>query len=522
MAAEARAPRRATRGERRRYAEEREYFLSRAQNYVNMFDPAIGFFQGRDAPGAGSRRPADYDPRVWGHEHDYTETDGWNFAFHAPHDGQGLANLYGGRDGLAQQARHVLQHAGDRQVPRLLRRHDPRDDRGARRPHGPVGLHQPGLAPHPVHVRLRRAAAKTQAKVREALRRLYLGSEIGQGYAGDEDNGEMSAWYLFSALGFYPLQVGQRELRDRLAAVQARRRSTSRTARDLVVKRAQQQRAQRLRPGPQAQRAALRPRLPAPLATSRAAGRSSSTWARSRRWGTGTDAAPPSITKGDEPAAAAARHDRRRRRDARRRAAGDAAALFDDDSSTVASLTGRSVAAVPLHGQPAGQLLHADLGHRRRRRPERLGREGLQRRRALEGARRAQRRDVPLALADAAVQARAPGQLRLLPDRGHRAAAATLGEVELLNPGKADTSPLVTDVDRVVGVGGRDGAGDGDGDQLRRRRGERDASRRPRQRLDGRARERARSGRSPTASRRRSSSRSPCRRARRRAPTRCG
>ena len=50
--------------------------------------------------------------------------------------------------------------------------------------------------------------SKTEAIVREALRRLYLGSEIGQGYAGDEDNGETSAWYIFSALGFYPLQVG--------------------------------------------------------------------------------------------------------------------------------------------------------------------------------------------------------------------------------------------------------------------------------------------------------------------------
>jgi hypothetical protein len=49
---------------------------------------------------------------------------------------------------------------------------------------------------------------KTQEKVREATARLYLGSEIGQGYAGDEDNGELSAWQLFSALGFYPLQMG--------------------------------------------------------------------------------------------------------------------------------------------------------------------------------------------------------------------------------------------------------------------------------------------------------------------------
>ena len=50
--------------------------------------------------------------------------------------------------------------------------------------------------------------SKGQAIIREALRRLFVVSEIGQGYPGDEDNGEMSAWYVFSALGFYPLQVG--------------------------------------------------------------------------------------------------------------------------------------------------------------------------------------------------------------------------------------------------------------------------------------------------------------------------
>ncbi len=44
---------------------------------------------------------------------------------------------------------------------------------------------------------------KTQALTREVLSRLYLGSEIGQGYPGDEDNGEMSAWYIFAALGIY-------------------------------------------------------------------------------------------------------------------------------------------------------------------------------------------------------------------------------------------------------------------------------------------------------------------------------
>lgn len=53
--------------------------------------------------------------------------------------------------------------------------------------------------------------SKTQEEVREVLSRLYTGSEIGQGYHGDEDNGEQSAWYLFSSLGFYPLVMGSGE-----------------------------------------------------------------------------------------------------------------------------------------------------------------------------------------------------------------------------------------------------------------------------------------------------------------------
>jgi hypothetical protein len=53
---------------------------------------------------------------------------------------------------------------------------------------------------------------KTQEIAREVLARMYVGSEIGQGYAGDEDNGETSAWYLFAALGLYPLQIGSENL----------------------------------------------------------------------------------------------------------------------------------------------------------------------------------------------------------------------------------------------------------------------------------------------------------------------
>ncbi len=49
------------------------------------------------------------------------------------------------------------------------------------------------------------APSKTQAIVREICARMYVGCEIGQGYPGDEDNGEMSAWYVLSSLGYLPV-----------------------------------------------------------------------------------------------------------------------------------------------------------------------------------------------------------------------------------------------------------------------------------------------------------------------------
>src|SRR5699024_12279376 len=78
--------------------EEATYLRARSLNSPLLFDPAIEFFQGRRADGGFAQSPEEYDPRLWGG--DYTETDGWNFAFHVPHDGAGLAALYGGPDML--------------------------------------------------------------------------------------------------------------------------------------------------------------------------------------------------------------------------------------------------------------------------------------------------------------------------------------------------------------------------------------------------------------------------------------
>ena len=188
------------------YADNYEYYLNRAQDYVHLFDPATGFFRAKDADGTWHQPAAEFDPRVWGNE--FTETDGWNFAFHAVQDGQGLANLYGGRAGLADKldeffaTPETASFAGSYGDPI----HEMREAKAVRM--GQWGLsnqvshHIPYLYNHAGQ------PYKTQAIVREALARGFVGSDIGQGYPGDEDNGEMSAWQVFNALGFYPLQMG--------------------------------------------------------------------------------------------------------------------------------------------------------------------------------------------------------------------------------------------------------------------------------------------------------------------------
>lgn len=180
--------------------QESVYFLDRAKNYVQMFDPATKFFRPKTAAGqvAGG---SNFDPTAWWGP--YTETDGWNFAFHAPFDIPGLESLYGGSDGLVTKLDQFFatpETGGGGNI------HEMVEARAVR-------MGQLGMSNQPSHhIPYLYAAAgtpsKTQAVVREIQQRLYVGSEIGQGYLGDEDNGEMSSWSVFSALGFYPLSLG--------------------------------------------------------------------------------------------------------------------------------------------------------------------------------------------------------------------------------------------------------------------------------------------------------------------------
>ncbi|MFJ8671613.1 GH92 family glycosyl hydrolase [Streptomyces sp. NPDC093589] len=196
---------------KKHYKEEAAYFLNRAREYVKLFDGKAGFFQGKTEKGEW-RVPSDkFDPRVWGY--DYTETNAWGYAFTAPQDSRGLANLYGGRKGLGDKldTYFATPETGSAEFAGSYGGviHEMTEARDVRM--GMYG-HSNQVAHHVAY--MYDAAGepyRTQEKVREVLSRLYTGSEIGQGYHGDEDNGEQSAWYLFSSLGFYPLVMGSGE-----------------------------------------------------------------------------------------------------------------------------------------------------------------------------------------------------------------------------------------------------------------------------------------------------------------------
>ncbi|MFF3437129.1 GH92 family glycosyl hydrolase [Streptosporangium sp. NPDC002721] len=207
--------------------EESEYFLQRARNYVNLFDPGAKFFRGRDA--AGNFLAA--DPLDWGGV--YTETNGWNFAFTAQQDGRGLANLHGGRQALRQKLDQFFAtpENADRPGGYGGTIHEMLEARAVRM--GQLGMSNQPSHHIPYMYNHVGAPARTQAIVREILRRLYVGGEIGQGYLGDEDNGEMSAWHVLSSLGLYPLQAGSSNWA--IGSPQFTRMTVRRKSGDIVV-----------------------------------------------------------------------------------------------------------------------------------------------------------------------------------------------------------------------------------------------------------------------------------------------
>lgn len=310
-----------------RYKEESAYFLNRARNYVTLFDREAGFFQGRNPKGAWRVPSKQYDPRVWGY--DYTETNGYGYAFTAPQDSRGLANLYGGRAGLAKKLDTYFA-TPETASPEFVGSygsviHEMTEARDVRM--GMYG-HSNQVAHHVTY--MYDAASqpwKTQEKVREVLSRLYTGSEIGQGYHGDEDNGEQSAWYLFSALGFYPLVMGSGEYAIG-SPLFTKATVHLENGRDLVVSAPRNSERNIYVQGLEVNGKRWNSTaLPHDL-LARGGTLEFAMGATPSRWGTGEGAAPVSVTKDDK--VPAPRHD----------ALSGPGALFDNSSGTDAALAG--------------------------------------------------------------------------------------------------------------------------------------------------------------------------------------
>ncbi|MBR5698174.1 MAG: GH92 family glycosyl hydrolase [Prevotella sp.] len=174
-----------------------DVYARRAMNYRNLFNPKYNLMQGRKENGEFSEP---FSPFKWGG--DFTEGNSWHYTWSVFHDPAGLISLMGGDNVFAQMLDSVFV------VPPVFDDsyyggviHEIREMQIAG-----MGNYAHGNQPIQHMIYLYDYAGqpwKAQHWVRETMDRLY--SARPDGYCGDEDNGQTSAWYVFSALGFYPV-----------------------------------------------------------------------------------------------------------------------------------------------------------------------------------------------------------------------------------------------------------------------------------------------------------------------------
>ena len=166
--------------------------LDRSRNYRNLFDGKIGFIRPRLENGNWVEP---FDPIGMGHFkewHDFTESNSWETTFGIQHDPKGYMEFFGGRKAFVEKLDGLFNHSSE------LPPDAPPDIAGL------VGQYAHGNEPchHiPYLYSYAGAAWKTQERVRSLLETMY--DNQPDGLAGNEDCGQMSAWYVISALGFY-------------------------------------------------------------------------------------------------------------------------------------------------------------------------------------------------------------------------------------------------------------------------------------------------------------------------------
>ena len=180
-----------------------EPYARHAMNYRNLFNPKYNLMQGRQENGEFYEP---FSPFKWGGE--FTEGNSWHYTWSVFHDPAGLIALMGGTDTFTQMLDSVFivpPIFDDSYYGGII--HEIREMQVAG-----MGNYAHGNQPIQHMIYLYDYASqpwKTQYWVRETMDRLY--SSAPDGYCGDEDNGQTSAWYVFSALGFYPVCPGSGE-----------------------------------------------------------------------------------------------------------------------------------------------------------------------------------------------------------------------------------------------------------------------------------------------------------------------
>lgn len=169
------------------------FFLKESRNYARLFDTSTGFMRGKSSTGEWK---TPFSPLYSNHRADeYTEGNAWQYSWFVPHDVEGLIALYGGKEAFSDKLDSLFklpsQLEGDNASPDIS---------------GMIGQYAQGNEPsHHVAYLFNYAGKphKTQYYVNQIRKELYKNTP--DGLCGNEDCGQMSAWYVFSALGFYPV-----------------------------------------------------------------------------------------------------------------------------------------------------------------------------------------------------------------------------------------------------------------------------------------------------------------------------
>jgi len=178
-------------------ASEIDIYKKRAMNYKNLYDPSIGLMRGKNKDGSWE---TPFNPFKWGDA--FTEGNSWHYTWGVFQDIQGLINLTGGKQNFVAKLDSVFTLPpifDDSYYGTTI--HEIREMQVA-----DMGQYAHGNQPIQHMIYLYGYAGepwKTQYWARETMNRMYKATP--DGYCGDEDNGQTSAWYVFSAIGFYPV-----------------------------------------------------------------------------------------------------------------------------------------------------------------------------------------------------------------------------------------------------------------------------------------------------------------------------